>query len=481
MTNTNDTVSEEIVVVGSHYGDLADELKDLYDQNKPIGLNEIKDTLGGEQVLLAPAPNDFVPYAVGVFNQKNKRLGYVWMRQAPAIQAWMAMHGLSYILGRITEFDHLSKSLKAETLSPIKLPIADRWQNLDFNWAANLPLVHASLSDPGLTVSVLRLRDELKTASEWTDDMQQLIDNLLKALPIDLSEHRAEECYEIYKLMKNSKSEEVRRQSSLLLKLLIREEADEHLNWWMDEWFPQYIKEVEEAGVVKLFEGANYTLESVESILEDAPENLFNVYKSTPRSFAFRLYFSSLPQILYNRLLTLIAVREIMWSKRREIDNIIDENINYKEPVKLRFFTDPYFRSLGGRESMRDLLENILPTIDENSGRDWVGVYVGYLYFKNKLIYKGGFDLFFHDLEQLLPGILTKIDTNAEGYKRYKIYIDSLSRECKKWFVDHNCLPPLVSIKANLYNLPLEFNRYQHFRGMVLEIERKLMIMKSNR
>lgn len=191
--NTQEPISDEIVVVGGRYGDYADVLKDLYEQNKPIEPEEMRKALGGDEVILAPDSNDFVPYAVGVFDQMNRRLGYVWMRQAPAIQAWLAMNGLRYLSARITEFDHVSKSLKAETSIPIQLPVVDRWKPIDFGWANDLPLEHAPLTEASVSLSVMRLYDELNMATEWNERLQRMIDNLLRALPTDLSEHRSQE------------------------------------------------------------------------------------------------------------------------------------------------------------------------------------------------------------------------------------------------------------------------------------------------
>ena len=477
--NTIEPISDEIVCVGGRYGDFADVLESLFAENKPIEPYEIRKALGGgDEIHLAPASNDFVPYAVGVFNQNMKRIGYVWMRQAPAIRAWLVANGLSYISGRITEVDQISKSLKIEAHKPLYLPVVDRWKKLDFNWASELPQVHAPLSDPSLTLSIMRLHDELKTATEWSDGMQLMIDNLLRALPTDLSEKRCEECVEIYHMMRRSPIEEIRRQSSYVLKVLIKEEADEHLNWWMNEWLPGYFKEVVDAGVDKMFAVAQYSLEDVERILERAPYNLFNIYKATPHVFAFRLYFSSLPQSIYDRLLTLLAVREAMRAERNRIDKVVEKNSGTPDLVKLKFFTDPCFATLNGQESLRELIKSLLPCVDEGSGRDWISLYIGYIFFKQKQKRIKSITAFFSDIDALLPGVLVKVKACVKAYDRYRLYVDPLSLECEKWFIDKGGLPPLNLFSQYRYHV--EDKTQERVQLQVSDIFTRLRLIAGN-
>lgn len=478
--NDLEPLSEEIVVVGGKYGEYADVLNDLYDQNIPITLQEVRKALGGDQVTLAPASNGFVPYAVGVFNDKNERLGYVWMRQAPAIQAWMVMNQMGYVLGHITGLDHVSKSLKVEFTEPIQLPVVDRWKTLDFDWAQDIPRVHTPLSDPCLTLSVLRLRDELRSATAWTDSMQQLINNLLRALPTDLSEKLCDECVEVYHLMKRSQIPEIRQQADFVLRVLIKEEADEHFQWWMNEWLPGYFKEVKSAGVDKIFAASQYSISDIEKILDKAPYDLFKLYKAQPEVFPFRLYFSSLPQSIYHRLLTLLAVREAMIEEEERIESIADNYYQDSGPAKLRFFRDRCFRSIEGQESLKDLLKKILPRIDEESGRDWICLYMGYIFFKNKRIKLKKYVDFFDDIETLMPGVLTKIDETKSGYARYKMYVDTMTQECSKWFIDKGCLPPLNMWRSKSYIYQVDYMRQERIQLLTSEVVISLNFIYSH-
>ena len=461
-----DSISEEIVVVGGKYGEYADVLNGLYDQNIPITLQEVRKALGGDQVTLAPASNGFVPYAVGVFNDKNERLGYVWMRQAPAIQAWMMMNQMSYVLGHITGLDHVSKSLKVEFAEPIQLPVVDRWKTLDFDWAQDIPRVHTPLSDPCLTLSVLRLRDELRSATAWTDGMQQLINNLLRALPTDLSEKLCDECVEVYQLMKRSQIPEIRLQADFVLRVLIKEEADEHFQWWMNEWLPGYFKEVKSAGVDKIFAASQYSISDIEKILDKAPYDLFKLYKAQPEVFPFRLYFSSLPQSIYHRLLTLLAVREAMIEKEKSNDECIVSTV----PVRLKFFRDRCFRNIGGQESLKELIKMIRPRINVNCGRDWIALYFGYLLIKEERSPIKKYTAFFSDIEELFPGLLENLNENEKGYERYRSYIDALSYESEKWYIEKGCIPHIDMFRDKYYRFHADNFFQDRIKPLIMEI-----------
>ena len=56
-------------------------------------------------------------------------------------------------------------------------------------------------------------------------------------------------------------------------------------------------------------------------MLDRAPANLFYLYKYNRERFAFHLYYAALPQNIYNRLLTLLAVREAMLARMSKENN----------------------------------------------------------------------------------------------------------------------------------------------------------------
>ena len=76
-------IKDELIIVGSRYGDLADVLNPLYETEEPIEPDHIKEVIGSDVVCLQPVCNHEDPYAVGVFLNEEKRLGFVC---APPVQ-----------------------------------------------------------------------------------------------------------------------------------------------------------------------------------------------------------------------------------------------------------------------------------------------------------------------------------------------------------------------------------------------------------
>ena len=159
-------------------------------------------------------------------------------------------------------------------------------------------------------------RDELSAATEWNKHLKMRIDNLLQAIPLDLSAYRHNIYMEVFDMMRHSEIKEVREQSDYLLSTLIYRGSREHVRWWSQEWLPSFFRETMEGDLLGVFESAHYTLESVEELLDRAPENLFHLYKVNRERFVNRMYYFALPQEIYNRLLTLLAVREAMLLKK---------------------------------------------------------------------------------------------------------------------------------------------------------------------
>ena len=118
--------------------------------------------------------------------------------------------------------------------------------------------------------------------------------------------------------MSKMEDSEVRKQGELLLATYVHRGSKTQLDWWMQNWLPEYFLNVKEQKIVEIYEAANYTLEMIEEILEKAPCGLFYIYKAKRGDFAKRLYYAALPQKVYTRLLTLLAVREVMIEKRTQ-------------------------------------------------------------------------------------------------------------------------------------------------------------------
>lgn len=298
--------------MGSRYGELALETSDLYEQNYRTEKDAIRKALGDDMVYMHPVTNQYDPYAVAVFNCEMKRIGYVWMYQAPAMRCWLERNNQDYVRAFITEANPVAKVLMATTEEPFDLPVVPRTsKNINRNWADNLPEV---LTNPNesLSFGLSLLLDELKVATPWTDRLQRRIDNLLEYIQIDFSAYRYEDFMTVFWMMRASKSEQVRIQSDYLLNALINRASKEHMGWWTNNWLPYFFRKAADSDLLALFEAAHYSLEHVESLLDYSPENLYYLYKVSPLRFANKLFYSALPLKIYNRLLTLMAVREVM-------------------------------------------------------------------------------------------------------------------------------------------------------------------------
>ena len=321
--NTNDNVSEEIVIVGSGYGELSDEFECLFSQEKPIEEKDIRKTLGDNIVYMMPVCSVHDDQAVGVYSQTERLLGYVWMYQAHALRCWLETRKLRYVAARIKEAIPLVHVLTAVIEQPVELLTdAQSACEVDELWAQRLPEELMSSSEHRLDLGLQLLDDELAAATKWNDLLKLRIDNLLRSIPQDPSSYRYQKYMKVYNMMKHSDIEEVRAQSCCLLSTMVDRGSAEHMKWWLEEWLPSYFDKAAEGDLLGMFEADHYTLDRVEGLLDAAPEHLFHHYQVNPLRFANRLYHATLPQPIYNRLLTLLAVRDAMIKKSGKKDKL---------------------------------------------------------------------------------------------------------------------------------------------------------------
>ncbi len=329
MDVTNE-ITQEIVIVGSRYGDFTDVLKPYYEKGEPIEQKEIKKLLGTDMVYLQPVSNNDDPYAVGVFITMKKRLGFVWKDQSPSLREHMAANNKKLYKAQIKRINTRYGLMMAEATLPGKLPNnVCRGLDIDEDWANNIPETVISITEQSLNLGFAMLCDELPEMKQWNDTLENRFTNLKQDLPADLSGHHIMESRELYDKMKASAIKEVRESCDEMLHAYVSRGSKENMKRWANIWLPQFFREFAESGLLGLFEAANYTLERVEALLNQAPAGLFFLYKYNRERFAFHLYYAALPQKVYNRLLTLLAVREAMLEKmsKEEKDN---EGLNAK-------------------------------------------------------------------------------------------------------------------------------------------------------
>lgn len=307
----------EIIIVGSRYGELASVVKPLYATMTPVTQTDIKEKLGGDVVYLSPTDNQFDDDAVGVFTVSQQLLGYVWMYQSYGLKQMLRNSGKRYVKAQISRMNTTFGLLMATSDGSWTLDANVQDNTIDApTWAVDLPEVLTSMTSQSLTLGIDLLSDELRESTAWSDRLRQRIDNVLRHLPLDLSASHCQECMEVYRQMKQSTIAEVRHHSELLLQTLVSRGSQQQMEWWTEHWLTDFFASAASSDLLRLYEADGWTLERVEELLRKAPERLFQLYLVNRYRFATHLYYSRLSQRAYDRLLTLLAVREAMLAKQ---------------------------------------------------------------------------------------------------------------------------------------------------------------------
>ena len=325
----------EIIIVGSRYGELASVVKPLYAMMTPVAQTEIKEKLGGDVVYLSPTENQFDDDAVGVFTVSQQLLGYVWMYQSYGLKQMLRNSGKRYVKAQISRMNTTFGLLMATSDGSWTLDANVQDNTIDApTWAIDLPEVLTSMTSQSLTLGLDLLSDELRESAAWSDRLRQRIDNVLRHLPLDLSASHCQECMEVYRQMKQSTIAEVRSHSELLLQTLVSRGSQQQMEWWTEHWLTDFFASAASGDLLRLYEADGWTLERVEELLRKAPERLFQLYLVNKYRFATSLYYSRLSQRTYDRLLTLLAVREAMLAKQET------DTTEKREPEAEEMFSD---------------------------------------------------------------------------------------------------------------------------------------------
>ena len=312
----NTTISEEIVIVGAHHGQLSDVIAPIFEKGEPIVSGDIKERLGGDLVYLAQT-NDHIAntYAVGVYTITERRIGYVWMHQAPALREYMEEHNLPYIDARITRLNSNCKLLICKTEKPLRLAFCQHeWKGMDWDWASEIskPFI---LKQKNISLCIGLIKREVENAQKCTDNLKLHIKHIMDYMDTDFSGEYYRESLILHKLMSESEVEGIRAYGDKLVYAFIKRGSKQHAEWWAEYWLGDYFKKFAESKVRKWFEVSNFTLDDIEILLKKAPADLFNIYKVNPVCLARHLYYAVLPQFIYNRLLTLLAMHRVLKEK----------------------------------------------------------------------------------------------------------------------------------------------------------------------
>ena len=326
--------SEEIVIVGTRYEQLADVVSPLYDKRKPINKKDIASLFGSETVYMRPISNEYDMYAVGVYTANMNLLGYVWSWQSFAMREWMEKNNKDFVAANINRMNSQTELIMATPTMPLSLGKGNRSKSIDVTWAAELPEILTNVREDAQKLALSLLKDELAENRGMNDILKLRINNMLYYLRSNLSRQCYDNCIDAYQMMMRSADKEIREQGEWFLKTLVSKGSKRQMEWWVNEWLPEFMKNSCDDETLEFYKESGYTLERVENLLKEAPYSLFQRYKVNRYRFAKQLYYSALPQKIYYRLLTLLALRE-------ELRKEGETQIKVESDVELFHFIHP--------------------------------------------------------------------------------------------------------------------------------------------
>ena len=326
--------SEEIVIVGTRYEQLADVVSPLYDKKVPINKKDIARLFGSETVYMRPISNEYDMYAVGVYTANMNLLGYVWSWQSFAMREWMEKNNRDFVAANINRMNSQTELIMATPTMPLNLGKGNRSKSIDVTWAAELPEILTNVREDAQKLALSLLKDELTENRGMNDILKLRINNMLYYLRSNLSRQCYDNCIDAYQMMMRSSDKEIREQGEWFLKTLVSKGSKRQMEWWVNEWLPEFMKNSCDDETLEFYKESGYTLERVENLLKEAPYSLFQRYKVNRYRFAKQLYYSALPQKIYYRLLTLLALRE-------ELRKESETQIKVESDVELFHFIHP--------------------------------------------------------------------------------------------------------------------------------------------
>ena len=326
--------SEEIVIVGTRYEQLADVVSPLYDMKVPIKKKDIASLFGSETVYMRPISNEYDMYAVGVYTANMNLLGYVWSWQSFAMREWMEKNNKDFVAANINRMNSQTELIMATPTMPLSLGKGNRSKSIDVTWAAELPEILTNVREDAQKLALSLLKDELAENRGMNDILKLRINNMLYYLRSNLSRQCYDNCIDAYQMMMRSADKEIREQGEWFLKTLVSKGSKRQMEWWVNEWLPEFMKNSCDDETLEFYKESGYTLERVENLLKEAPYSLFQRYKVNRYRFAKQLYYSALPQKIYYRLLTLLALRE-------ELRKESETQIKVESDVELFRFIHP--------------------------------------------------------------------------------------------------------------------------------------------
>ncbi len=314
MSKILEAVTDGLILVGTPMGEYAEELVPLFKNGISVGREDVSKYIDTVNIYLCSEyENPYDPvFCVAAFTENNKYLGHLWGQQSPTLHNYLVEHDEEPLRARVNYINGKARVLVAECDIDLEFDKSTRAENLNYDWAKDIPFVFTGLNTQISDITFSKLEKEIKNAFILDNNIQSEIDNVMDYLSSDLSSRRLSAILRIYSMMKNSDAVDIRSESDYVLKKLIHRDSEVSMRNWQENWLPNYMKEAEKSNLLRKFLYHDWTIEMVNELLKKSPNDLYFSYLEDKYKFAKNLYYSALPYDVYCRLLTLIAVRELM-------------------------------------------------------------------------------------------------------------------------------------------------------------------------
>lgn len=209
--------------------------------------------------------------------------------------------------------------------------------------------------------------------------------------------------------------------------------------------------------------------------MEDYYKNVFAESKGENYFFyEGDIYDEKYSQLIerYHRQIGINESLQSLIAHDNPLNPITDDEFEF---VELKFFDAELFGTYECQMALRKLLKDSFKRMALDTGRDLVAVYIAYHFLKNQLCIMKQYTNFIHDIDCLMPGKLTKKQTKGKNKQPYKTYIESLSKECEKWFIDNDSLPDKTEWTSGEYKYHVDEKRRIKIQDLVKNIYKEMI------
>lgn len=137
--------------------------------------------------------------------------------------------------------------------------------------------------------------------------------------------------------------------------------------------------------------------------------------------------------------------------------------------LDLLFFKD--CNTIEKQQMLKRVISFFVSKAAPDNGGDFMPLYLFNSFRTNKLKLHKKYTAFFHDVDLLAPGLLTKVDPNQKtDRERYKKYCQLLPRMCNRWYVNKGSLPPLNEWTTKKYIYQVDEKKRMEIQLITIEL-----------